>query len=119
MMKSTAKLFMVLVTMIVAIFGWITGQYREREYLILILVLISATLLTFLLLNISERRAQERKRKERESRIQSGAGAEAGKIKRSEGSFALRDKKSGLSWGGGNIKASEATRGTKRKFLGK
>jgi len=33
--------------------------------------------------------------------------------------FALRDKKSGLTWGGGNIKASEAKRGTKRKFLGK
>jgi len=111
MMKSTAKLFMVLVTMIVAIFGWITGQYRDREYLILILVLISATLLTFLLLNIIERRVQERRRKGRESRIQNGTGA--------EGSFALREKKSGLSWGGGNIKASEATRGSKRKFLGR
>jgi len=33
---------------------------------------------------------------------------------------ALREeKKSGLTWGGGNIKASTATRGTKRKFLGK
>ena len=34
-------------------------------------------------------------------------------------SFALRDRKAGLTWGGGNIKASEATRGTKRKFLGR
>ena len=29
----------------------------------------------------------------------------------------FRDRKSGLKWGGGNIKASEAIRGTKRKFL--
>ena len=110
---------MVLVTMFVAIFGWITGQYRDRDYLILILVLVSATLLTFFLLNISERRDQERKRKERESRIQESPGPEAAKIKRSDTSFSLKEKKSGLSWGGGNIKASEATRGTKRKFLGK
>ena len=119
MMKSTLKLFMVLVTVVVAVIGWITGQYRDREYLILILVLVSATLLTFLLLNISERRDQERKRKERESRIQDSPGPEAAIIKRSDTSFSLKEKKSGLSWGGGNIKASEATRGTKRKFLGK
>jgi len=61
----------------------------------------------------------ERERKEKESRAQQLPGAEVEKIKRSEGSFALKDKKSGLTWGGGNIKASEATRGTKRKFLGK
>ena len=119
MMKSTVKLFMVLVTMIVAIFGWITGQYRDRDYLILILVLVSVTLLTFLILNISERRDLERKRKERESRAQEGSGPEAEQIKRSDTSFSLKEKKSGLSWGGGNIKASEATRGTKRKFLGR
>ena len=29
----------------------------------------------------------------------------------------FRKRKSGLSWGGGNIKASEATRGERRKFL--
>ena len=119
MMKSTVKLFMVLVTMIVAIFGWITGQYRDRDYLILILVLVSVTLLTFLILNISERSDLERKRKERESRAQEGPGPEAEQIKRSDTSFSLKEKKSGLSWGGGNIKASEATRGTKRKFLGR
>jgi len=111
MMKSTVKLFMVLVIVTVVVLRWITGQYRGQDYMILILVLISATLLTFLLLNIIERRVQERRRKGRESRIQNGTGA--------EGSFALREKKSGLSWGGGNNKASEATRGTKRRFLGK
>jgi len=110
---------MVLVTLTVAVLGWITGQYRERDYMILILVLISATLATFLVLNLSEHKIQARKRRERESQSQQSPGAEAGKIKRSEGSFALKDKKSGLTWGGGNIKASEATRGTKRKFLGR
>ena len=29
----------------------------------------------------------------------------------------FRKRKSGLTWGGGNIKAAEATRGTRRKFL--
>lgn len=56
MMKSTFKLFMVLVTLTVAVLGWITGQYRDRDYMILILVLISATMLTFLILNIHEYR---------------------------------------------------------------
>ncbi len=119
MMNSVVKLFMVLITLTVAVFGWITGQYRDRDYLILILVLVSATMLTFLVMNMYERKQQERKRKEKESRSQQVPGSDASKIKRSEGSFALKDKKSGLTWGGGNIKASEATRGTKRKFLGK
>ena len=39
MMKSTFKLFMVLVTVTVACLGWITGQYRDRDFMILILVL--------------------------------------------------------------------------------
>lgn len=29
----------------------------------------------------------------------------------------FRERKSGLTWGGGNIKAAEATRGTRRQFL--
>lgn len=119
MMTSTFKLFMVLVTLTVAVLGWITGQYRDRDYMILILVLISATMLIFLILNIREHRLQARKRKERESRSNQDIGVATEKIKRSDGSFALKDKKSGLTWGGGNIKASEATRGTRRKFLGK
>lgn len=119
MMKATAKLFMVLITVVVAVIGWITGQYRDRDYLILILVLISATLITFLLMNIHDHRLQARKRKERESKPHEDLGSDAKKIKRSDASFSLKEKKSGLSWGGGNIKASEATRGTKRKFLGR
>jgi hypothetical protein len=119
MMKATIKLFLVLITVVVGVIGWLTGQYRDRDYLILILVLVSATLVTFLLMNIHDHRLQARKRKERESKSREGPGADADKIKRSEGSFSLKEKKSGLSWGGGNIKASEATRGTKRKFLGR
>ena len=84
---------MVLVTVTVACLGWITGQYRDRDYMIL--VLVSATLLTFLILNISEHKMQARMRKDRESKSQQSSGAEAGKIKRSVGSFALKDKKSG------------------------
>jgi len=119
MFKSTIKLFLVLITLTLAVFGWITGQYRDRDYLILILVLISATLFTFIIMNIHDYRLQARKRKERESKSRNGTGGVNEKIKRSEGSFALREKKSGLTWGGGNIKASEATRGTRRKFLGR
>lgn len=85
----------------------------------LFMVLVSATLSTFLLLNIYERRLEEKRRKQRESIFRQGPAPGAGRVKRSEGSFALREKKSGLTWGGGNIKASEAARGTKRKFLGK
>jgi uncharacterized membrane protein YfcA len=118
MMKSAVKLFLVLATLTVAVLGWITGQWKDRNYMILVLVLISATLASFLIMNISEHREQARKRKEKESESRQGPGAEAGRIKRSGVSFALKDKKSGLTWGGGNIKASEATRGTKRKFLG-
>lgn len=118
-MKSSIKLFLVLVSLTVAILGWITGQYRDRDFMILILICISVTLLTFLILNIHDYKEQARKRKEKESKSQQAPGAEAGKILRSEGSFALREKKSGLTWGGGNIKASEATRGIKRKFLGR
>lgn len=119
MMKATVKLFMVLTTVVVGVVGWITGQYRDRDFLILILVLVSATLATFLIMNIHDYRLQAKERKERESKPHEGLGADAHKIKRSEGSFSLKEKKSGLSWGGGNIKASEATRGTKRKFLGR
>lgn len=119
MMKTTIKLFIVLITVVVGVIGWITGQYRDRDFFILLLVLVSATLFTFLAMNIHDHRLQARKRRERESRPHEDLGAEAGKIKRSESTFALKEKKSGLSWGGGNIKASEATRGTRRKFLGR
>ena len=84
---------MVLITVVVAVIGWITGLYRERDYLILILVLISATLLTFMLMNIHDRRLQARKKRERESKPHEELGAEAKDIKRSDASFSLKEKK--------------------------
>ena len=110
---------MVLVTSTVTCIGWITGQYRSKDFIILILLLVTLTFITFLVLNLYERRQEDSKRNQRESSSQKGPGSIAGKVKRSEGSFALREKKAGLTWGGGNIKASGATRGTKREFLGK
>jgi Na+/melibiose symporter-like transporter len=118
-MKSIKKLFLILVTLTVACMGWITGQLRSRNFIILVLLLVSATLITFLFMNIHERRSEEKKRKQRESKSSSDQEKVVGKVKRSQSTFALREKKRGLTWGGGNIKASQATRGTKRKFLGR
>jgi hypothetical protein len=118
-MRSAFKLFLVLVTVIVILFAWITHQLNNPGIRTLCAVLVAATLATFFIFNFMDYRDEKRKRRKRESQPGSERGAEAGKIERSGGSFALREKKSGLTWGGGNIKASEATRGTKRKFLGK
>jgi len=124
-MNGVIKLFLVLVTITVACLGWITGQYKSQDFVILVTVLVAITLAAFLVLTIHERRQEEKKRKQRESRSPRESNSRKStdkattKVKRSEGSFALKDKKSGLTWGGGNIKASEATRGTKRKFLGR
>jgi len=52
---------MVLVTLTVAVLGWITGQYRDIAFMTLILILVSATMLTFLILNIHEHRLQARR----------------------------------------------------------
>ncbi len=118
-MNAVIKLFLVLVTVTVACLGWITGQYKSEDFVILVTVLVAITLATFLVLSIHERRQEEKKRKQREARSPSKTKASREKVKRSKGSFALKEKKYGLTWGGGNIKASEATRGTKRKFLGR
>jgi len=118
-MNGVIKLFLVLVTITVACLGWITGQYKSKDFVILVTVLVAITLAAFLVLTIHERRQEEKRRKQRESKTRKDPDAPREKVKRSEGSFALKDKKSGLTWGGGNIKASEATRGTKRKFLGR
>jgi len=118
-MKAIVKLFLVLVTVTVACLGWITGQYKSEDFMILITVLVAITLATFLVLTIHERRQEEKKRTQQKSTARKKGDKSTEKVKRAEGSFALRDKKSGLTWGGGNIKASEATRGTRRKFLGR
>ena len=118
-MKSAIRLFLVLVTLVVLLLAWITGQLGNPKIQLLIIILFASGLAVFLVINLLERREMSRWRKEREARLQWPAGHKGPGPKRSDTSFVLRERKAGLTWGGGNIKASEATRGTKRKFLGK
>lgn len=60
----------------------------------------------------------------REAKDESKPEGEAGKAASPSGASGwgmnnspFRQRKSGLTWGGGNIKASEAKRGTRKKFL--
>jgi hypothetical protein len=85
----------------------------------MIIILVGLSLVVFFTMNVLEHREERRKRAERESPEKHINKALNRDQKRSDTSFALKDRKSGLTWGGGNIKASEATRGTKRKFLGR
>jgi hypothetical protein len=118
-MRSAIRLFLILVTVVVMLVAWITDQLDSSTIRLLIAVLVISTLAAFFIFNILDHRDELRKRRERESLSHESPRDETGKVKHAEGSFALKEKKSGLSWGGGNIKASSATRGTKRKFLGK
>ena len=117
--KSAIKLFLILLTVTVIVVAWITHQLREPGIQILISVMIVLSLVTFFIVNMLERREEERRRRERESQVRPKPDEGVPKRKPSDVSYSLKDRKSGLTWGGGNIKASEATRGTKRKFLGK
>ncbi len=118
-MKSTIKLFLVLITITVIVFAWITHQLGTPRIQLLIALLVATSLAAFLVINLLDHREQRKQRDQRESPSQSSSPPEAGGQKRSGQSFAFRERKSGLTWGGGNIKASEAKRGTKRKFLGR
>ena len=118
-MKATIKFFLVLVTITVILFAWLTHQLSRPELQILILALIVLSSATFLLLNILEQRENHTRRKLQESKSKEKPGNGQPNIKRSDTSFALKERKAGLTWGGGNIKASEAKRGTRRKFLGR
>ena len=118
-MKSTIKLFLILITITVFLYAWLTHQLGNTRVQLLIVVLVAISLAAFFTMNLLDRREQIKKRAERESRAGNKSTQTKANQKRSDASFALRDRKSGLTWGGGNIKASEATRGTKRKFLGK
>ncbi len=113
-MKSIIRLFMILVTLVVVVFSWITHQLDQQK--VVITVLIAATLAVFLLINLLDRRENRKMREKLESGDSPGQSQSG---KRSPISFGPRERKSGLTWGGGNIKASNATRGTRRKFLGK
>jgi di/tricarboxylate transporter len=118
-MKSTIKLFLILITLTVIVVAWITQQLGNPRIQILILVLLAATLATFFIINMMEHREDLK----RNNRLKSSSGERVkpinGKHQRSTVSLASKERKSGLTWGGGNIKASEAKRGTRRKFLGK
>lgn len=118
-MKSTIKLFLILITVTVVVIAWLTHQLNQPRMQILISILIVLSLVVFFTMNMLEHRDERRRRMERESREQPGIDPSKPGPKRSGISFSLKEKKSGLTWGGGNIKGSEATRGTKRKFLGK
>jgi len=119
-MKSTLKLFLVLITLIVILIAWITRQLGDPHIRILILILISLTIAVFFIIHVMEHR-EERRRNARlkTSSERKGTSPTMRNPKRSDTFHALKERKSGLTWGGGNIKASEATRGTRRKFLGK
>lgn len=118
-MKSILKLFLILITLTVIVFAWITHQLGSPRIQILILILLSLTLVVFFLSNVMEHRDERRRNARLKTFSRDGENASKLVQKRSANSFTLRERKSGLTWGGGNIKASEATRGTKRKFLGK
>lgn len=119
MLRSAAKLLLVFLTLTFFIYTWITGQLGNTRQLTWILILSTVTILAFLLLNLWEQREKRKRRQERESKSHLDPPSQHQVPKRSDSSFSLREKKSGLTWGGGNIKASEAKRGTRRKFLGK
>lgn len=117
--RSAIKLILVFLTITVFLFTWLTGQLGDPQNLTLIVILVMATIAAFFILNALERRERSKRRESQES-IKRPAPAPGDKPqRRSDVSFSLKEKKSGLTWGGGNIKASTATRGTKRKFLGK
>ena len=118
-MKAIVRLFLVLLTLTAIVYAWLTHQLNSRRVQLLLVLLVLFTISVFFILNFLEHREERKRRIERESHDREKPGEEAGQIKRSDQSFSLKERKSGLSWGGGNIKASEATRGTKRKFLGR
>jgi hypothetical protein len=118
-MKSTIKLFLILITVTTVMVAWLTHQLNQPRIQILISVLIVLSLIVFFVMNLLENRDERKQRMKRESAQKPEMDPDKPKAKRSDTAFSLHEKKSGLTWGGGNIKGSEATRGTKRKFLGK
>jgi hypothetical protein len=119
-MKSMIRLFLILATGVTFFMAWITGQFGKPGIRLLIAVLAASTLAVFFLLNLLEHREEmKRERKRKEAVKATGNSAVPYQGKRAQTSFSLKERKSGLTWGGGNIKASEATRGTRRKFLGR
>ena len=123
-MRSALKLFLVLLTLSVILFAWMTRHLDRPVIQATIVLLIGVSLAGFFSLNILEEREKRKRRRARESKERPGEKTvpgthDARKVSRADTSFHLSDRKSGLVWGGGNIKASEAKRGPRRKFLGR
>jgi len=100
-MKYTIHLYLILLTVVVIVMAWITNQFDNRPIQIIIVVL---ALLSGIAVIVG------RMKSKRQTKVEPA--------KKSNIDFGHREKKSGIAWGGGNIKASNAKRGTKRKFLG-
>jgi hypothetical protein len=118
-LRSGIKLILVFLTLMVFIFTWLTDQLGDVQNLTLLGILSLVTLMSFFILNAIERKEVRKRREQQESMKRPSPSPGSKPQKRSDTSFSLKEKKSGLIWGGGNIKASTATRGTKRKFLGR
>jgi hypothetical protein len=118
-MRPVIRLFLILITLTVIVMAWITHQLNSPHIQLLIILLIGVSLAVFFLFNYLDHREERIRQLEKESRPGTEVDPSAPRPKLSDASYSLKEKKSGLTWGGGNIKASEATRGTKRKFLGR
>ena len=59
----------------------------------------------------------ERNKQEKEDGNNDDKKTKSGSKGLEPGKNSLRERKTGLVWGGGNIKGANATRGTKRKFI--
>ena len=101
-MKTTIHLYLILLTLVVITMAWITGQLDTRPIQIIIVLLALFSGIAALV----GRRMVTRDTREDPA-------------KKSSIDFGHRERKSGLTWGGGNIKASEAKRGSRRRFLRK
>lgn len=101
-MKTNIHLYFILLTIVVVTMAWVTGQLDSRP---IQLIIVSLALLSGIALLVG--------------RSLSKRNSPEDPAKKSNVDFGHRERKSGLTWGGGNIKASEAKRGTRRKFLGK
>ena len=98
-------------------------EFRGDDAVLLAgLVLLGLVCLPLFLL---DKRRQEKKldmiiksyegREQKEKVVKKASGGSRGGWGMNDSPF--RERKSGLTWGGGNIRAAEATRGTRRKFL--
>lgn len=101
-MKTPVHLYLILLTVITVVMAWITDQLDSRPIQIII---VSLAFLSGIAIIVT--------RKLR------GKDSIEEPVKKTNIDFGHREQKSGLTWGGGNIKAANAKRGTKRKFLGK